>query len=58
MSPQERNAARTLDRIKYARRMNRDSRGFRAKRCVIQNRYDQRRRSARKRPGVQVELIF
>jgi hypothetical protein len=46
--------ARTRDRIKYARRMERDSQGFRSQRCAIQARYYQRQR----RRGVHVELVF
>jgi hypothetical protein len=49
MSPQEREKARSYDRIKYARRMQRDTQGFRAMRCAIQARYDRKQR----RPNVQ-----
>jgi hypothetical protein len=52
LSPEALERARAKDRIKYARRMERDPHGFRAKRREIQNRYYRRRR------GVQVELVF
>lgn len=55
MSPEQLALARSRDRIKYARRMERDSQGFRAKRREIQNRHNHRRR---RRPGVHVNFVF
>jgi hypothetical protein len=54
MSPEQLEKARSRDRIKYARRIERDSQGFRAKRCAIQARYDRKQR----RRGVHVDLVF
>ena len=53
-------AVRTRAREKYARRMQRDPEGFRAKRRAIQRRYYYRQRpwANPSRPGVKVELIF
>jgi hypothetical protein len=60
MSLQQLYAARTHDREKYARRMDRDPEEFRAKRRAIQLRYLQRQRlrDNSRRPGVEVELVF
>jgi len=52
MSPEQREKARSRDRIKYARRMERDSQGFRAKRCRIAARHYRRHR------GVYVDLVL
>jgi hypothetical protein len=54
MSPEALERARSKDRVKYARRMERDSVGFRSKRREIQNRYYRRRH---RRSGVQVDLV-
>jgi hypothetical protein len=52
LSPEALEHVRSRDRIKYARRMQRDPQGFRAIRRAIQNRYNRRRR------GVPVRLRF
>jgi hypothetical protein len=56
MSPQQREKARSKDRIKYASRMARDPNAFRAKRRKIQKRYYHRH--SLKKPGVHVNLVF
>ena len=47
--------ARALDRAKYARRMERDPGGFRAKRRAIEARYRQNKNLS-SLPGVQVDF--
>jgi hypothetical protein len=53
LSPEQRERARSRDRIKYAARMQRDPISFRAKRNAIAARFYRTHR----RPGVHVELI-